>query len=397
MNRVARFLYHRFQWPIGWFVLLLMLAPAGYATQRPESPAQPCLPPYQPANEAELNAAIACVNSAGAGAHAITLATDITLTGSTTPLANPLAEQLAVQGNGHTIDGAGVGTIFTIQAGTTALINNVTLTGGQGEWGGAIYNLGQLTLTNSAVAGNNAAYGGGIANRGDGEGVQAELTIADTTLSGNTATSAGGGIHSSGVNGGIGSLVLINSTISGNSAGAGGGLFIEGNGGNAGANTVFITVADNVATDGGSGIHVSATNGAASVLLHATLLANGPDGPDCATTGGNIISYGYNLAGDASCNLTQDNDQPSTPAGLLPLTVNPPGATATHALGYGSPAVDRVPFNALGCGSVSARDQRDAPRPQPEDGLCDIGAFERGPGDPLGHYLFLPVNPIEGE
>jgi hypothetical protein len=81
----------------------------------------------------------------------------------------------------------------------------------------------------------------------------------------------------------------------------------------------------------------------------------------------------------------------------LPLALYTPGATETHALSYGSPAIDRIPLGAVGCGTAIAADQRDEPRPQPAGGLCDIGAFERGPGDPLGNNLFLPVNLVGEE
>ncbi len=397
MNLATRFLDALFRRPLAWLPLLLMLAPAGRAA--PRSPAQACLPPYQPATAAELDAAIACVNAAGAGQHTISLAADITLAGPTAPLDNSSADQVTVQGNGRAIDGAGSGPIFTIAAGTTALINNVTLTGGQGDWGGGLYNQGHLTLTNSTVAGNKAEYGGGIANHGDG--AVAELTISDTTVSGNTATTAGGGIASRGENGGTASLTIVNSTLSGNTAAAGGGIFSEGAGGNAGTIVVLATLAGNsaTATGGGGGIHVTKSDvnalpGNASVLMNGSIISNGPGGsPDCArVNGGALISQGFNLAGDDSCNLTSGSDLPSAEAGLLPLALNPPGASATHALGYGSQAADRIPKGAVGCGTAMDADQRDQSRPQPATGMCDIGAFERGPDDPLGHYLFMPVN-----
>jgi hypothetical protein len=355
-----------------------------------------CEPPYAPVTEAELNEAIACVNAAGAGSHTITLGGNISLTSSTLALDNPLASGISIQGNGRTIDGAGSGTIFTIEAETSTTINNVFLTGGQGargpggNWGGGIFNRGELILTNSALFGNEAAFGAGIVNLGDGS--IAELTISDTTLSDNLALTAGGAIHNSAVNGGTASLNIVNSTLSGNSAGAGGGIFGEGNGGNAGANVVYATLADNTAVTGGGGIHVSAPNGNASITLNATIIANGPGGsPDCARPSGALISIGYNLASDDSCNLTQGSDLPSAEANLLPLALNPPGGTATHALGSNSQAVDRVPNGAVGCGTAILADQRDAPRPQPADGLCDIGAFERGPADASDYRLYLPV------
>lgn len=392
-NRLSQRLHVRAQFSLILFGVLAFVAPAAHDIN---SPTQTCQLPYTPATEVELNEAIACVNAAGAGTHTISVDDDITLTASTLPLDNPLATGLTIQGNGHTIDGAGSGTIFTIEADTSATINNVTLTGGQGargpdgNWGGGIFNRGELILTNSALSDNDAAFGGGIANLGDG--AIAELTISDTTLSGNTALTAGGGIHNSGMNGGTASLNVVNSTLSGNSAGVGGGISGEGNGGNSGANVVYVTLDGNMAVDGGGGIHIATPNGNASVTLNATIITNGPGGsPDCARPGGALISIGYNLASDDSCNLTQGSDLPLTEANLLPLALNPPGTTATHALGFNSPAIDRIPFGGVGCGTAILADQRDATRPQTAGAQCDIGAFERGPADATEYSLYLPM------
>ena len=53
------------------------------------TPPGECAPPYTAADEAQLNAAIACANAAGAGSHTITLTGDVTLSDATTPLNNP--------------------------------------------------------------------------------------------------------------------------------------------------------------------------------------------------------------------------------------------------------------------------------------------------------------------
>jgi hypothetical protein len=398
-NRLSHRLHVRAQFSLILFGVLAFIAPAARDIN---SPNQTCQPPYTPATEVELNEAIACVNAAGAGTHTISLDGNITLSASTLPLNNPLAAGLIVQGNGRTIDGAGSGTIFTIEAGTSATINNVTLTGGQGargpdgNWGGGIFNRGELILTNSALTGNDAAFGGGIANLGDG--ATAELTISDTTLSGNAAGTAGGGISNLGVNGETASLTIVNSTLSGNAAGVGGGIYSEGAGGNAGTIVVLATLAENIATGGGGGIHVTKSDvnampGNSSVLMNGTIISNSSGGsPNCARiNGGALISQGFNLAGDDTCNLTQNSDLPSAEANLRPLALNAPGTTTTHALGFNSPAIDRIPFGAVGCGTAILADQRDAPRPQTAGGQCDIGAFERGPADAIEYHLYLPV------
>ena len=68
---------------------------------------------------------------------------------------------------------------------------------------------GIVTVTNSAISGNNAASdGGGIAN-----GITTALTIFNSTISANIAGSAGGGISHTGV-----SATLTNTIVAGNSA-----------------------------------------------------------------------------------------------------------------------------------------------------------------------------------
>ena len=362
------------------------------------TPPGECAPPYTAADEAQLNAAIACANAAGAGSHTITLTGDVTLSDATTPLNNPAAAELLLDGDGHQIDGDRHGTVLTIAPGTTARVRDVTITGGlgtrgdSGDWGGGIYNNGALTVENSTLAGNLAARGGGIVNHGDG--AAATLTIVRATLSGNAATMSAGGILNVAEGGGSASLNVVNTTLSGNFASAGGGgLYIEANGGNAGANLVYATLALNTATSGGGGIHTATTGGNASVTLAATIIINGQGaGPDCARPSGVIISTGYNVAGDGSCFLTQGSDQPAADAKLQPLTLNAPGSTATHALGPGSAALNRVHFGAAGCGSAITTDQRGAARPAPAGGLCDVGAFEAQSGvGPSDFALFLPV------
>ena len=495
------------------------------------TPPSGCAAPYNPATEAALNTAIACINAAGAGTHLITLAADLGLTGATTPLNNPAATQLQLVGAGHTIDGHGHGPILTVAAGTTAHLSGLTLRGGAAAdgaavnnagvltiensrlsdntatgRGGAIFNRGRLTLKGVTLAGNSAPAGGGLASaaeaadatvilldssltgntataggglwaRGaghtaavtlrnttfadntgtggaggaallsgpggrltatvgatrftgngggglaaqaaggevavnidgttfagntatDGAGVRleaqdkgtAELLLSKTTLSGNAATGAGGGVHATASGGGTAKLTLFNATLSGNSAGgAGGGLSLATDGGATGANVVYTTLAGNTANGGGGGIH---TAGSASTRLTATIITNGAGaGPDCVRAGGSIISTGYTLDGDNSCYLAPDgNDLPGmAAAGLLPLAVYAPGATATHALSATSAALDRIPAGAAGCATAVTTDQRGAPRPGAAGGRCDLGAYERGAAESGALRVFAPV------
>ena len=341
-----------------------------------------CTPPYTPGNEGQLNAAIACVNAAGGGTHTITLAADIDLTGPAASLNNAAAAEIILDGASHTLDGNRKGTVLTILGPTRARVRDIIITGGQGSsgptdnWAGGIFNTGRLVIENSTLFANIATRGGGIVNYGGG--AVAELTIIRSTLLSNVATEMGGGIANVGANDGSATLRVENATLSGNYAVAGGGgLFNEAAGGDATAVFAYATLAINTATSGGGGIHVTGSDGRSAVSLSATIISNGLGaGPDCAMPSGSILSNGYNLAGDGTCNLNQTGDQPAANAGLLPQSITPPGDTATHALGVGSAALNRIPAGSTGCGVGFAIDQRGAPRPHPAGEFCDVGAYE---------------------
>lgn len=360
-----------------------------------------CAPPYNPATAAELNYAIQCVNATSGGIQRITLAADIKLNGPTTPFDNLIADELVLDGDGHTIDGDFRGTVLTVTEGTIARFTDIRLINGQGNsgpgsnWGGAVYNRGDLTIEDSTLSGNLADRGGAIVNHSSSTG--ARLRLLRSTLSGNAAMIAGGGIYNLGVPGGTATVEMENVTLSGNIAAAGGGgLYNESQGGNATAEIRYATFGINTSSDkvGGGGIHTTASGGVSTVTLAASIIFNGTgSGPDCATPSGSIISNGYNLAGDGSCDLTSANDQPAVDPILMPLEMNPPGKTATYALGVGSPALNRIPPAATGCGTTTTTDQRGAIRPMPAGDKCDIGAYERQTKNPEvnARLLYLPM------
>ncbi|HEX9922532.1 MAG TPA: choice-of-anchor Q domain-containing protein, partial [Anaerolineae bacterium] len=69
-------------------------------------------------------------------------------------------------------------------------------------------------------------------------------------------------------------------------------------------------------------------------------MANNTVGNCEAVVGATIISLGYNLDSDGTCNLGAANDQPNTNPLLGPLADNG-GDTQTHALTLNSPALDQ--------------------------------------------------------
>lgn len=266
-------------------------------------------------------------------------------------------------------------------------LDDCIVTDNRAGYGGGIYTEGTLVIDDSVVSGNDAQnqMGGGIAS-GFEPGLQegGDVTITDTTITFNDAASAGGGIafyardgalhvkrstiDSNGVSspffaevgGGIalydGIMTLLNTTLSDNDGGtAGGGFWMD----DGSATLTNVTFAENGAASG-SGIHL------AGGTLHVgnTLVENA-----CAQTGGTRVSDGGNLesAGN-TCGFGAPSDQVNVAfAGIGPLAPYG-GATYTHALIQGSPAID-AGRNAL----CPINDQRFYPRTV---GACDVGAFE---------------------
>jgi hypothetical protein len=106
------------------------------------------------------------------------------------------------------------------------------------------------------------------------------------------------------------------------------------------------------------------------------LVANSTSGGNC---GGTIISNGYNLSSDGTCNFNNTGDLNNTSPKLGQLG-NHGGPTQTIPLLSGSPAIDAG--NPNGCtdgnGHLLKTDQRGYPRPDKEDETgCDMGAYER--------------------
>jgi hypothetical protein len=111
------------------------------------------------------------------------------------------------------------------------------------------------------------------------------------------------------------------------------------------------------------------------VILENTIVANNSVG-NCA---GTIVSNGYNLSSDGTCNFNNAGDSNNVDPKLGALQYNG-GPTQTMALPSGSPAIDAG--NPNGCtnskGHLLKTDQRGMPRPDKEDtGGCDMGAYER--------------------
>jgi len=309
-----------------------------------------------------------------------------------------IAVNLTIAGAGASstiIDGGGVGRAITIPSATAQVtLSALTIRHGLANGGGGIFNSGTLSVIASVVSGNTSYRfctsgcsdsGGGISNfKG------ARLTITRSTISGNVAALPcnAGSNHCSSIGGGIfnlGSLIVNNSTISGNTALTGGGIANKGN-----LSVNNSTIAANQGIYGGIG------NFSGTATLQNTIVANNGNSGNCTgTVYPRIISNGYNLSSDATCNFSNVGDLNNTDPLLGPLQNNG-GPTPTMALPLSSSAVDAG--NPNGCtdnlGNRLKTDQRGKPRPDAEDKVgCDVGAYElqSAPGCiPIGESCYGP-------
>lgn len=247
-------------------------------------------------------------------------------------------------------------------------VTNCTFLENQAEYyGGGIVNRGTATITKSTFKANNAIDGGAIFNTGT-------IDATQNTFTNNIARGDGGGIYNEvdfdrpGIIFGqyYGTITLANDTFSGNSSSSyGGGIYNHDAGVINATNTTFW--GNNAVVAGGGIFNVSNATITNSILWANT--AN--QSPIYAQIGPDYTSVTYSDIQSAEIfpGIGNINIDPM----LGPLAQNG-GATFTHALGAGSPAIDAADDVACAATPVNNLDQRGVPRPQ---GLhCDIGAFE---------------------
>ena len=326
---------------------------------------------------------------AGDGSDTILLAGDThsytTLFGSESSLPN-ITSSIIIEGNGATIQrtGGNNARLFLIDANGDLTLNKVTVTGGFGVYGTGIFITpqGKLTINNSIITNNNFGNGGGgIYNNG---GV---LTINNSTIYNNKAFFSGGGIESRG----SGAMTIINnSTISTNISSFGAGVQIDGG-------TLILsnsTLTKNNAERGGA-----INNRTGVTFLDQNVIAgNQADfGQEIRIESGTMTIGLYNVLGhvgqtnfqafsgfvptmDNNIIATSDGSNPTQLINILDIVIaNNGGPTPTHALVFGSPAIDLIPSTHIYCQPGSTFDQRGAARANGLDGggsACDSGAFE---------------------
>ena len=291
---------------------------------------------------------------------------------------------------GLTVSGNNTSRVFNITFGSVN-IAGLNITAGNNPIGGAVYNGGTLSLTDTTVSNSKGTTGAGIYNAAGGT-----LVLMNSTVSTNISSDKGGGIYNAGT------LTAANSTISGNQAVNGGGIYNE-----FGSTLTFtnVTVSNNQASSpmGGGGIYdepaVSATFGNSIIAgnraggspgtgsdpgadIFATVVA--PTGPGFIA-GGTVTSQGYNLVGNRDgstgwvpTDITGTSTAPKDPK--LGLLADNGGPTQTMSLLTGSPAID-AGSNALAKDPTDLDDslkydQRGSNYKRIQNIVVDIGAFE---------------------
>jgi len=265
-----------------------------------------------------------------------------------------------------TITGGGATRVLQVDAGVTATVSGLTITGGSGESGGGINDAGTLSLDASAISGNTASKGGGGINVANG----ASLSLINSTISNNLAN-FGGGISDQGT------LNASNSTIAGNAAQTGAGIYDSGV-----ATLRNLTIAANHATTSGGGLLLSGGSATIDNTIIAQNTIGGTNAPDDIV--GNVAAGSVNnligTGGSGGLGNSSGNIVGVANPGLRPLGYYG-GPTQTMALLTASPAIDHG-SNAQALtpnGQSLLSDQRDYLRIV--NGTVDIGAFEFLQGD----------------
>src|ERR687896_2281819 len=269
--------------------------------------------------------------------------------------------------------------------------------------GGGIYNSssGEFFLLNTTIDRNSGSDGGGFANAPDND-----LVIRGSLLLRNVARRPGlsedGDIEEGGHGGGFFSLadgdaLIENTTISGNVAATGGGGVFHDSDGE--LKLINLTIWPNSAPRGG-GIGVAESDfvpdippkANVSVLVRNSIVGGSVAGGSCdfyvSSDGGNMDTGGKQYPGDAAtgeallpadtkCFLSIAGNSDSGPTAMrdrfsprftVDALADNGGHVMTHRVNHGSLAIDSA---VTPCPDTDARGI-----PRPQNGRCDMGAFE---------------------
>lgn len=277
-----------------------------------------------------------------------------------------------ISDNHVTGEGNGGGIEAFYESELTVIDSVITNNSSEGTGGGIGGSPSPVIIRGCTIAGNTAAIGGGV-NGGD-------LSITASTISGNTATDEGGGVYSH-----TGNVKIVNSTLSGNVAGRRGGALLTYYQGE--VTILNSTITGNSAENYGGLVNLASLPIEVGNSIVAGNISTASD--TNASTGrdlqGDFLSLGHNLIGvaPAASDFTHgvDGDLVGTAASpvdpLLGPLANNGGPTRTHALRYGSPAIESADSGLVAVPLFPAppfTDQRGQPRIV--GGVADMGAYE---------------------
>lgn len=262
----------------------------------------------------------------------------------------------------------------------TLTLSSVVSNTSEGSGAGIFSWDGASILSYSAVVGNSANGSGGGIYQG---GSAATLSLESSLVADNFAGSEGGGVFVA-----VGAWATIdNSTISNNRTNRYGGGLNSRIPTTVTHSTIAGNVADYDADNDGHGGGVFAYQSGAQLYFRHTIVADNADLTDatyndCMRSNGSVTSQGYNLVETVgNCTFGATGDIIGQDPGLGPLQDNG-GATWTHALLTGSPAIDT---GDPAFSPPPEYDQRGLGFPRVVNERIDIGAYEA----PLNAYLPL--------
>ncbi|MCO5176876.1 MAG: right-handed parallel beta-helix repeat-containing protein [Thermomicrobiales bacterium] len=389
---------------LGRTILVLGMVLTTFSWLVPSASADGATVPVCPADEMAVRAALIAARYGGTvlftcDAH-ITLADKL------------LLGDVTIDGNGFdvTIDGNNAVGVFSV-FGTVSLIG-LHIVNGFGSTAGAIYadKNSTLRIANSTLSGNHVLSHGGAIFASGGSITIVDSTISDNVAKEITPTGGqygyGGAIFGSGtlvidrstinnnvsMNGGaiLGSfsrLSISNSTLSGNSADIGGAIKI-------GLSSSVLEITNSTLA-GNSARYGSTIMFDAAATLNATnsIFAGGGPSTTCVFPYAPTVNdLGGNLANDSSCGI-------GTFASLANLKLGPladnGGPTQTIALGNGSVAIGAGDSDVCNADPINGVDQRGSARLTM---TCDSGAFDTGtPPDTTAPTITPTISGTLGE
>jgi hypothetical protein len=318
-----------------------------------------------------------------------------------------------IEGNTAGSLGGGFFILMPLETTDRMIVTHSAIGDNQAQTGAGMWNNdGNVTIDGTIVSGNSmtgARYGSGLANSfpgqmtitdsmisdntgGSGVWNSGQMTLSGSTISGNTTPFEGGGLRID-----YGDTNVVNCTFSGNMSGmSGGGISVSGV--SASVNSIeltSVTITNNTATTAGGLEAPTTIQGTPLALLRNTLIAGNSAGigPDVT---GVVVSVGYNLIGDGddsrgwvSTDHLGTSSNPLDPM-LGPLQDNG-GPTPTHALLFGSPAVNQGDPRLFG-----TLDQRGTVRFHAgTNPPVDVGAFDADVRH--GFQILAPSEVVAGE